>query len=635
MAMHLPAFFSSHMVLQQGRANPLWGWDRPGQPITLKLQPSGVALSAVADETGRWQVLLPPLPAGGPYRITLQGSRQLILDDVLVGEVWLASGQSNMEWPVAEALNAEAELAAADFPQIRLFHCQNATAYTPQTDVAGAWRPCDRRSVADFSAVAYFFGREIHQKLGVPVGLIEAAWGGTRVEAWTSAEALRQVMDYDAELARFPQDAAALAAIQAEYQALYIAWENAHLPTDPGNTGYERGWARADCDDSAWPSMTLPDLWQNHGLHHNGVVWFRRRVEIPPAWRGRDLTLSLGRIDDFDQTYVNGVLVGAHPKGTPDAYQIERRYRAPGELVNERLVIAVRVFDHFGQGGFTGPAEAMSVGPADSAERISLAGAWAYQVEHVIPFVDAAIFASMPPRPEMYEPQNRPAALFNGMIAPLILYGLRGILWYQGESNAEQWRSYRERFTALIRDWRSRWGSDLPFYFVQLAGFAGGVGWPYLRQAQTATLSEPNTGMAVALDVGDATDVHPRDKQTVAHRLARLARHHLYGETDLEYAGPTLIAYEEGPDGGARLRFDHAAGLATADGGAVRGLEGSADGQQFTPLAARIEGQSLRLPAFFNQVRYAWSDIYTGNLVNAAGLPAAPFWARADAPPPA
>jgi sialate O-acetylesterase len=316
----LGSIFTDRLVLQRCRSNVIWGWDRPHQHVELfVVGPRNVSISTRTNERGEWHLECPELEVGGPYVLTFRGSTELTLRDVLVGEVWLASGQSNMEWPLAGALNAELEIASAAFPSIRLFTVHTQAADTPQTTLEGEWQECTPEHAEGFSAVGYFFARAIHERLNVPVGVINASWGGTPIEAWTSHETLQTLPAMRAALDRqlaLEYDAPRLRAL-AEQQVL--EWERTQLPNDPGNVGFEKGWAAADFDDSAWPSMRLPGSWQSRGLKHNGVVWFRRTVELPPEWVGRELSLSLGMLDDFDETYVNGVSVGAHPKGTPEA----------------------------------------------------------------------------------------------------------------------------------------------------------------------------------------------------------------------------------------------------------------------------------------------------------------------------
>lgn len=638
----LAGLFSDHAVLQRDQANPVWGRDRAGQTVTLVVEGPAAAAHAAAPVTatvtttaaadGSWTLSCPPLPAGGPYTFHVRGSGERTVADVWSGEVWLASGQSNMEWRVGTSNDAEREVAAAQFPQIRMLKVPLTAADAPARDVAASWSVCTPENAGDFSAVGYFFARELHRKLGVPVGIINSTWGGTRVEAWTSLDGLRRVMDVEAELAARNLPPAELARVKAEYAAKLLAWETANFPRDTGNAGETNGWARADFSDAAWRTLTVPGFWLADDLHIDGAVWLRREFDVPAAWAGRELVLNLGAIDDFDATYLNGRLVGAMPQGTPAAYQLVRRYTVPAAQVKAgRNVLAVRVFDQFGDGGFAGPTPAVFAEcPSLGGARVSLAGTWRYAVERAIPPVGGQVFATYPGPPAALQTQNAAAALYHGMIAPLVPYGLRGAIWYQGEANVGNAAQYRDRFTTMIRDWRTRWGQgQFPFYFVQLADFREGGTWPWLREAQTQTLAEPATGMVVTLDIGNPADIHPRNKQEVGRRLALLALARTYGVARIEDSGPTLqrVAIEGAI---ARVLWNHAAGLRTRDGAAdVKGFElAGADGA-FHPAEATIEGESVRVTSAAvpapRAVRYAWADAPATNLCNAAGLPAAPF----------
>jgi sialate O-acetylesterase len=536
-----------------------------------------------------------------------------------------------MEWKLPMGEHGAEDVAAADDPQLRMFRVAQVASAEPLATASGSWQIATPKNAADFSAIGYFFAKELRQKLGVPVGIINTSWGGTRVEAWTSREALRPVMDVEGELAALAEAAKDLPHIRTEYAIAQDAWERKNFPIDTTNEGEPRGWAALECDDRGWPTMSLPNFWQSVGLKFNGCVWFRRVLEIPATWAGHDLILNLGAVDDFDTTYFNGQTVGITPRGTLNAYQLPRRYVVPAELVKTgKAVIAVRVFDQFGDGGFSGPAVLMAAESSVGGASISLAGEWRYSVEREVPLVPGSVYATAPAIPPLLAPQNNPAYLFNAMIAPFVGYGIRGAIWYQGEANVDVANTYRARFAAMIHDWRTRWGQgDFPFYFVQLANFNATPGWPYLREAQTQTLAEPATGMAVILDIGNATDIHPRNKRDVGHRLALLARAKTYGEAKLEFSGPTLD-HVQITGTTAHIYWQHAAGLRTRDGHPiVKGFTlAGADGI-YHPADAKIEGTQVIVtstlvpaPKF---VRYAWADNPETNLENAAGLPAGPF----------
>lgn len=632
-ALTLGGLFSDHMVLQRERQNPIWGSDTPEQVVTLTVEGAPTPVQTVqvtVGADGTWRLEVPELPVGGPYRLRIQGSEEKVIHDVLVGDVWVASGQSNMEWPLSRARDADREIAAARYPAIRVTKIPLQTARTPQTDVVTEWRPASPETAASFTAVGYFFAREIHQTQNVPVGIIDTTWGGTRIEPWISREALRAVWPgVEEQLARIAAADPDLPRIRAEHQKRLLAWERTVFPQDTGNEGLARGWARPDFDDGAWQTITLPNTFQSTGFANNGAFWARRVLELPASAAGRELVLELGAVDDFEITYFNGEQVGAMGEETFQSYQTPRRYTVPGHLVRAgKNVIAVRVFDRFGEGGFMGPAVKMFA--ESNGERFPLEGAWRWAVERTIPRVTGNIYATHPGNPPELDFSGQPAALYNAMVAPLIPYGIRGFLWYQGESNIGNYADYHARFTALIRDWRTRWGQgNLPFYFVQLSAFTQSWQWPYLREAQTQTLAEPQTGMAVSLDIGNATDIHPNNKQDVGRRLALLARRDIYGEKDLVAEGPTLTRVAiHGNE--VRVFFRSAAGLRTRDGKPeVLGFAlAGADGR-YHPANARIDGETVIVtsPAVPRpqSVRYGWADYLEVNLENSDGLPAAPF----------
>lgn len=632
-ALTLSGLFTDHMVLQRGRANAVWGADQPRQVITLTVEGVKKPLPPVqvtVDADGNWMLACPELPAGGPYRLRVKGTTEQVIDDVLVGDVWLASGQSNMELPLARVNQADREIATAQFPAIRVAKIPLITARTPLTDVTTEWQVANPTNASSFTAVGYFFARELHQKTGIPIGIIDSTWGGTRVEAWASREGLRAAMpELDATLTRLAAADPELPRIRAEYAAKLAVWSKDNFPQDTENLGAARGWQNPDFDDRAWRTMSVPNSWQAQGSKVNGAVWFRLTLNVPAAAAGRELTLHLGAIDDFDTTYFNGEKVGAIGEETPNYFQVHRHYKIPGQLVRAGAnTIAIRVFDNYGEGGLLGPASGMYTEMGNA--RVPLAGQWRWQFEREIPLVSSEVFGRRPAAPPELDAQNTPTALFNGMIAPLIPYGLRGFIWYQGEANVSNHASYRDRFTAMVRDWRARWGQGtLPFYFVQLAAFTENSGWPYLREAQTAALSEPETGMALAIDIGESHDIHPRNKQDVGHRLALLARTETYGEKNLIASGPTFTRSEI-KDRAVRIHWNSAGGLRTRDnaktvtGFALAGADG-----RYHPAEARIEGEtvvvtSAAVPAP-QTVRYAWADFPVVNLENASGLPAAPF----------
>ena len=646
----LPAVISDGMVLQQQTDCPIWGWADPGEVVVLGASWFHDEARATANEQGDWKTTLHTPAAGGPYTITIASeskhdggssdgtnanSDPITLSDVLIGEVWFCAGQSNMEWPLRWTDGAAEQIAAANYPQIRLFDVEHQIAVTPQADCRGAWRGCAPDSVSGFSAVGYFFGRELHKELGVPIGLIGSNWGGTLAEAWTSAPALRQHGDFDNTLDVLVREAREPGTIEQRGQQTLNAWWEDVRKADRGN---RENWQQPDFDTADWPTMTLPQVWERSELGNvDGVVWFRKDVDVPEEWVGRDLTLELGPIDDYDITWFNGAQVGELTE--PGQWITPRKYTVPADVVRKgRNVIAVRVIDTGGNGGLVGKPEQLVLRPADGAtdaEPISLVGAWQYRLSTPID--------QMPPLPYVTRlHQNLPTALYNGMIAPLVPYALRGAIWYQGESNRMRARQYRTLFPAMIADWRQNWGlGDFPFYYVQIAPFnyGGDVGEAAeLREAQMMTLKTPNTGMAVTMDIGNPADIHPRNKVTVGRRLAAWALAKTYGREGIIYSGPQYREMRVEGDA-VRLLFDHTAGgliagKREADGSitpavSVAGFQIAGADRMFVPAMAVIDGDTVvvRSPSVTKPVavRYAWGAAAEATLFNKADLPASSF----------
>lgn len=626
----VPSLIGDNMVLQAGKKVRIWGTANPQESVTVEL--ANQKATTTTDANGQWQTMLGPFKAGGPLVLTIAGTNTLTFNNVLVGEVWVCSGQSNMEWPLINTTGASEAVAQANYPEIRLFTVPRKTAATPQNSVEGKWVVVSPEQAGQFSAVAYYFGRELHQKLKVPVGLIHTSWGGTPAEAWTSREAfaapeLLPILErYELSLKDLPER-------QKVFEQQLATWAKQNLYTDEGNKGEGLGYADPKTATADWQQMKLPQFFETAGLKIDGAIWFRKEIDLPSSWEGRPLILNLGAIDDYDTTYFNGKRVGGIGGETANSYTIQRRYNIPGELVRGgRNVIAVRVFDSAGEGGFG--AGQMFLAPllGDSAS-VSIAGPWSYKVE-------LALTPKVPDwgsRPEAPGPhnQNSPSVLYNAMLAPLTPFAVRGAIWYQGESNTARAFQYRTLFPTMIRDWRRAWGdNDFPFYFVQLANWQpmkpdpGESEWAELREAQTLTLREPSTGMAVTIDIGDANDIHPRNKLDVGHRLAVWALAKTYNQA-LEYSGPLFKSFSiEGNK--IRLKFEHASsGLKTADGGPVKGFAIAGEDRRFVWAEARIDGNDLVVSskdvAKPVAVRYAWADNPLANLYNKAGLPASPF----------
>jgi sialate O-acetylesterase len=471
--------------------------------------------------------------------------------------------------------------------------------------------------VNDFSAVLYHFGRRLLPELNCHIGLIHSAWGGTDALPWTPRAAI------EAE----PALSHAVEQIKNTHEIAPPAPMVQH--PDTGNTGEAKGWAKADCNDADWPTLPIPSYWQHYGLHFNGAVWFRREVDIPPAWTGRELMLSLGVIDDFDATYFNGVAVGGMNSEHANAWCTPRYYTVPAALVKAgRASLAVRVYDWFGQGGMVGPAAAIQLHPKDDpVQAIPLAGNWRYQIERAIPLPSASGKA---------EGHTVASALFNGMIAPLTGFHVRGFLWSQGENDTGRAALYSTILSTLIQGWRAAWqDGSLPFYLVQLAPFQpnsafGDDEWAELREAQaTVAGTVPRTDYISTLDCGDPYDIHPADKRTVGCRLATLALADTYGK-QLPHRGPRYLRHRV-MGSAIRVEFDQAdCPLRSSDGGPVTGFALAGENGPFLSAQALIEGPNavvlshpdIAAPA---AVRYAWCAAPVANLENIHRLPAAPF----------
>jgi len=658
MTLSVASLFSDHMVLQRDNRVAVWGWAAPGERVEVVFEPgSGAAFprqvhATKTDSAGAWRTALDPVPACTmPARLLVSAAsgERVVVSDILVGDVWFCSGQSNMQMPLSGCFGAATEIADAHAPLLRLFTVPAVLHLAPPRDIAAVWQTCMPETARNFSAVGYFFGRELLRAEPVPIGLMNVSWGGTCVETWISRDGLltddlcrREVETYERRLAELNTEQARQSRELCRRDP--NAWTRAHAVPDPGDTGHAQGWADLAFDDAAWPEMPIPSMWQSNGVPGNGVLWFRRTVDVPVGWAGRDLLLCLGCCDKHDTTWFNNVQVGGTSWETQQPWAVSRVYRVPGRLVHAgRNMIATRVYSYRNAGGITGPAEDMQLRPVDSAPdslALPLAGYWRYRIEH--DFGVARLDES-----DFIPNQNSPYALFDSMVSTAAPFALRGFIWYQGESNAADPGLYRTRFPLLIRDWRRVFHRpDLPFLFVQLAGFRSSGTWPMLRLAQTMGLREPHTGMATAVDIGDAIDIHPRNKREVGRRLALVAAT-VAGGRKVVSSGP-LFATMRTQGNRLRLAFDTvgsglvastrfgptgaplAAGDAPAAGDAdVRGFIVAGADKRFVPAKARIDNGNVivwsDLVPHPVAARYAWSDYPDGNLYNREGLPTPPF----------
>jgi sialate O-acetylesterase len=618
----LHPLFSAHAVLQRDRPLAVWGWAEAGATVSVQLD-AGLPHSVRADPAGRWRLALPPLAAGGPHRLTARtGARTQTVSDLLAGDVYLCSGQSNMELQTRYATNAYTVLDEADSDQLRLFDVSRRVASAPQETLAATdgWALADAQSVGDFSAVCYFFGRNLQRSQGVPIGLIHPSWGGTPVEAWMSEGAFRTLGGYEAQLALAALAARDPAAAGARFAQMLQQWWSVN---DPGGRA---GWQAVDLDDRDWGTLAPGGPWEDAGepdlASFDGIAWYRTELTLTAAQAALGGRLALGPADDVDITYLNGqVIGGVSGWDTPRDYAVR-----PGALRVGRNVLAAAVLDTGGDGGFWGPAAGRVLHLSDGT-RVPLTQRWRYRISAPLDQTAA------PPQPSWGGP-NAYSALYNSMIAPLGPYGLRGVLWYQGESNAGAPEEYGRLLPGLFADWRRHFESpELEIYVVQLASYGPPVvdaptrfSWGRIRDVQRrVVIADPHAGLVVSVDVGDRHDIHPTQKQVVGDRLARLARHRIYGE-EIETSGPApqaavrsgdtvTVSFTHGP---LRLYSGHRAiafELCAADR-ACRFVDASVEGGTRVRLAGARASDAF--------VRFCWGDGPICNLFNDDGLPAVP-----------
>ena len=611
--------FGDNMVLQRGKLNAIWGWAKPGEVIRVEI--ADHTATAVAGSDGRWQAQVRPPAPGGPYTIEISDAQQsVVFHEVLVGDVWLCGGQSNMELGLGGARNGADEIKAANHPELRLFLVHQHVSYSPTTVPQGSWKICSPQTVAEdgwegFSAVAYFYGQKLQDELHVPIGLVEDCVGGTPVESWMSPESLHQVKDFDAPLAEIQR---LRAKGGPEYGSFLMAW------LDEYDVGATDRWAAADFDDSNWKAVPVPGGFQELGVADvPGVCWFRKEITLPDPLPHGQATIFLGSIDKMDTTYINGQWVGASSwVENPRVYPIKDSVLKPG-----RNVVAIRVFKLKPQGGFLAKPDVLRLVLGDQTA-IPLAGEWKGAVS-----VDAR-----PPHPLPLSFENYPTmpiVLYEGMIEPVAPLAIRGAIWYQGEANAERAYQYRTLLPAMIGDWRKLFGQgDFPFYIVSLPAFLhrrdepGDDSWAELREAQALTAWKvKNSGLAVTIDTGDADNIHPKDKKIVGERLARCALAKEY-DKQIPCAGPTFKSAEHLP-GALRLRFDHTEGGLAVKGGKLAEFSVAGKDRKWHWADARIEGDAIVVssPDVPDPVaaRYAWQANPAATLYNGAGLPAVPF----------
>ena len=614
----LPRLIRDSMVLQRDVKIRIWGWASPGEKV--KIDFNNIKSSTTTDATGKWLLLLPAMKAGGPYVMHIDAGNHLVLRDILIGDVWLCSGQSNMVHQMElHSVRYASEIAGANYPAIRHFLVPAVTNLNaPQDDLpGGSWKDANPANVREFSAVAYFFARKVYEKYHVPIGLINASWGGTPIEAWTSEEGFKNFPDL-------------LGTVQKNKDTAYINSLNRRTATggrpkqeDKGLTG-PIPWYDPAYVPKGWRTINIPGYWEDQGIKElDGAVWYRREIDVPASMIAEPAKVFLGRIVDVDYLYINGKLVG----NTTYMYP-QRRYHVPaGILKPGKNSFVIRVLNNFGKGGFVPDKPYQLIAGSDT---IDLKGTWQYKVGQV----------NMPLR---YNGErgialhNQPTALYNAMIAPLVGYAVKGFLWYQGESNTGRADAYAKLQPAMIADWRNKWNEpDAPFLYVQLPGFMEmnylptESQWAAFREAQLSSLSVPQTAMAVAIDLGEWNDIHPDRKKEVGERLALAAGKVAYGEKELVYSGPL---YQSAKTEGNKVIISFSnigSGLMTNDGEEPGEFAIAGSDKKFVWARATIEGDKVIVwsdeiasPVY---VRYAWADNPVNpNLFNREGLPASPF----------
>ncbi|MBC6610006.1 sialate O-acetylesterase [Hymenobacter sp. BT507] len=617
----LPKLVSNGMVLQREKPVTIWGWAAVGEKVTITFQ--GKTYRATADTQGQWRVSLPAMKAGGPYDMTLTASNQLKVSDILVGDVWLCSGQSNMETTMTRVRDKyPEEVATANNPRIRQFNVPMSYAFTgPKADLkGGSWVPVTPQTIGDYSAVAYFFAKDLYAKYKVPIGIIKDAVGGSPAEAWLSADALKQFPTYQQAAEKY-KDSTLVASTQQRDQAAGRDWQQRLYRADQGEAPGQTKWSDPNYKATDWATMNVPGYWASQTPLGpvNGVLWFRKEVEVPASMVGKPARLELGTLVDADSTYINGQLVGT----TGYQYPPRKYDFGPGVLKPGKNTVVVRLVSNGGRGGFTLDKEYRLMA---GGQTLDLRGPWQYKVG-----------ATMSPAPGGTAFQYQPGGLYNGMIAPVTPYAIKGILWYQGESNAGRTQDYQALMTSLIADWRQHLQQpNLPFLFVQLPNFnaarkePGESGWAMIRDIQRRLLAVPNTGMAVTLGLGEWNDIHPVTKQPVGHRLALAAQKVAYGEKNVVASGPLYQSMQKNGNKATLTFSGVGSGLVTQGKGPLEGFAVAGTDHKFHWAQARIEGN--KVVVWSDQVkdpvavRYAWADNpENANLANKEGLPASTF----------
>ncbi|MHC0446657.1 sialate O-acetylesterase [Flavobacterium sp. 3-218] len=609
----MPLLFSDGMVLQRNKQIPIWGFADANESVEVHFNKQ--IKKTTADKNGKWTLNLSPEKAGGPFELIIIGKNKITIKNVLVGEVWICSGQSNMEFQVFKTMNSEKEIADANYPMIRHFGVAQDLSGTPKDDLKqGKWEEANKENVGNFTAVGYYFARKLYSELKIPIGIINTSWGGTNVETWTSREAFEKSDEFKSMIANVPT---------VDINAIFETYKKSVLDNLKKVQGFEvsmeneEQFKNANFQDKNWPEIKAPSLWENQQIGNiDGIVWMRKTIILTAEQAKKEAVLHLAKIDDEDKTYVNGVEVG-----TNNLWDAKRIYKIPANVLKEGTnVIAVRITDYSGGGGIYGDPSNLKIDFKDT--NLPLDGLWKFNVIKV--------------RIEV-SPNSYPSLLYNAMVNPLVPYAIQGALWYQGEANVWRAKQYKKAFPLMINDWRSKFKQgDFPFYFVQLSTFdefggnsQKGSRWAELREAQSETLKLPNTGMAVTTDIGNAKDIHPTNKQDIGLRLASIAMNNIYGKKQV-HSGPTYKS-KEIKGNQIILTFDNiGSGLSTPNNDELKGFEIAGADKVFHSAKAIIKDNKIIVSSEKVQnpvaVHYGWADDDTAiNLFNKEKFPASPF----------
>ena len=609
----MPLIFSDGMVLQRDKQIPIWGFADPNESVEIHFNKQ--IKKTQADKNGKWTVNLSAEKAGGPFELIIIGKTKITIKNVLVGEVWICSGQSNMEFQVYKTMNAEKEIADSNYPMIRHFGVAQDLSGTPKDDLKqGKWEAANKETVGNFTAVGYYFARKLYTELKIPIGIINTSWGGTNVETWTSREAFQNSPEFKAMIADVPV---------VDIDSVFEIYKKSVLDNLKKVQGFdvslenENQFKDLNFQDKNWPEIKVPSLWENQQIGNiDGIVWMRKTIVLTAEQAKKEAVLHLAKVDDEDKTYVNGVEVG-----TNNLWDKLRVYKIPANVLKEGTnVIAVRITDYSGGGGIYGDPADLKIDFKDT--NLPLGGLWKFNV------VQVKIAIS---------PNSYPSLLYNAMVNPLVPYAMQGVLWYQGEANVWRAAEYKRSFPLMINDWRTKFKQgDFPFYFVQLSTFdefggnsQKGSRWAELREAQSETLKLKNTGMAVTTDIGNAKDIHPTNKQDIGLRLAAVAMNNIYGKKQV-HSGPTYKS-QEIKGNQIILTFDNiGSGLSTPNNDELKGFEIAGSDKVFHAAKAIIKDNKIIVSSDKVQnplaVHYGWADDDTAiNLFNKEKFPASPF----------